>query len=489
MELPLNTPRLLHQLAKLGMQPPYVAGVDSATATVEALANYLHGEEMTAGAGPPSLSAEAMKLLNKLPDNVSDSLFIGSGWLDAADPDRLDTIRADTMAEWVTSIYPHRQYPGALIGSTNGAAAHLGATLGMPWLPQTLMVALRRSNVHLDDPQADMEWGREPARQLTEINPELKVYQMHDPNQDRLMLRELAYFRLKRTRLGTDYVEFLENYLAPGATLFIVECTYDWPTTGVSERHSFQHGGTGGASHKEYFEGGERVTEFLKREQSPFERWAPPEPDAHRPEAEWGFDPDLMEDIENLAARRGYRIRRIIFHDPQDLSPFVADYYRWSYWQKGLPGDRLLIETFVYLQPWLVQRCGMVPYWSVFPVDPSADRIQDYLEHTDPPYEEMYLNLFSNGIRSIGQPDLERWYEILRYARLHGKTLGVDEDSYPHDYASAVRYYTALKELDRKIPPLRTSLEQLDTFIAQSGDRYRVEWRDHPVDHQPDTQA
>jgi hypothetical protein len=125
----------------------------------------------------------------------------------------------------------------------------------------------------------------------------------------------------------------------------------------------------------------------------------------------------------------------------------------------------------------------------VFPVDPSADRIQDYLEHTDPPYEEMYLNLFSNGIRSIGQPDLERWYEILRYARLHGKTLGVDEDSYPHDYASAVRYYTALKELDREIPPLRTSLEQLDTFLAQSGDRYRVEWRDHPVDHQPDTQA
>jgi hypothetical protein len=489
MELPLNTPRLLHQLAKLGMQPPYVAAVDSATATVEALANYLHGEDMSAGTGPPTLSAEAMQLLNKLPDTISDGMFIGSGWLDATSPENLDTVQADTMAEWITSIYPKRQYPGALIGSTNGAAAHLGATLGMPWLPQTLMVAIRRSDVHLDDPQADMEWGREPARQIIANNPDLKVYQMHDPNQDRLMLRELAYFRLKRTRLGTDYIEFLEKHLEPGATLFVVECTYDWPTTGVSERHSFQQGGTGGASHQEYFEGGERVTEFLRREQSPFERWAPPKPDAHRPEAEWGFDPELMEDIEHLAARRGYRIRRIIFHYPQDLSPLVADLYRTRYWQKGLPGDRLLIETFVYLQPRLVQRCGMVPYWSVFNVDPAADRIQHYLEQTDPPYEEMYLNLFSNGIESIGQASIERWYELLRYARLHGSTLGVDEAHYPHDYASAVRYYTELRKLDRDIPLLRTTIEQLDAFLAQYGDRYRVEWRDHPVESTPDAEA
>jgi hypothetical protein len=489
MELPLNTPRLLHQLAKFGMQPPYVAGVDSATATVEALANYLHGEAVSEGTVSSELSAEVMKLLNKLPDTVSDGMFIGSGWLDATDPDNLDTIQAETMAEWVTSIYPERKYPGALIGSTNGAAAHLGATLGIPWLPQTLLVAVRRSDVHLDDPQADMEWGREPARQIIANNPELKVYQMHDPNQDRLMLRELGYFRLKRTRLGENYIEFLEKTLEPGATIFVVECTYDWPTTGVSEGHSFQQGGTGGASHKEYFEGGERVTEFLKREESPFERWAPPEPDAHRPEAEWGFDPELMEDIERLAARRGYRIRRIIFHDPEDLSPLVADLYRARYWQRGLPGDRLLIESFVYLQPWLGQRCGAVPYWSVFPVDPSADRLERYLEQTDPPYEEMYLNLFSNGIKSIGQPSLDRWYELLRYARLHGKTLGVDENNYPHDYASAVRYYTELKELNRKVPPLPTTIEELDAFLAQSGERYRVEWRDHPVEHTPDPQA
>jgi hypothetical protein len=488
MDLPINTPRLLYELAKHGLQPPYVAGVDSATATVEALANYLHGEDVNAGGPAPSLSSGAMQLLNKLPDSISDSLFVASGWLDATEPDHVDRVQSKTMTEWVTSIYPKRQYPGALIGSTNGAAMHLGAALDMPWLPQTLMVAVRRSDVHIDDPQADMEWGREPARRILENNPDLKVYQMHDPNQDRQMLQELAYFRLKRTTLGDNYIEFLEKTLAPGATLFVVECTYDWPTTAVADRHTFQHGGTGGATHKEYFEGGERVHDFLKRHHSPFERWAPPEPDAHRPEAEWGFDLELMQDIERLAARRGYKIRRIIFHDPQDLSPLVADFYRTSYWHRGLPGDRLVIESFVYLQPWWIQRTGAVPYWSVFPVDPSTDQLQEYLDQIETPYEEMYLNLFSNGIQSIGQASIERWYELLRYARLHGTTLGVDETSYPHDYASAVRYYTALKKLDREIPLLTPlSLEQLDTFLDQHGHRYRVEWRDHPVEKQPDT--
>jgi hypothetical protein len=360
---------------------------------------------------------------------------------------------------------------------------HLGAALGMPWLPQTLMVAVRRSGVHPDDPTADMEWGREPARQIIENNPGLKVYQMHDPNQDRRMLQELAYFRLKRTHLGTNYTEFLEKTLEPGATLFIVECTFDWPTTAVSEGHTFQQGGTGGATHQEYFEGSERVYNFLKREGSPFERWAPPEPDARRPEAEWGFDTDLMHDIEELAARRGYKIRRIVFQDPQDLSPLVADFYRHLYWQKGLPGDRLLIENFVYLQPWWCQRIGAVPYWSVFNVHPSADRIEDYLKHTDPPYDEIYLNLFSNGIEGIGQASIERWHELLRYAHRRGETVGVDEKNYPHDFASAVRYQSSLRKLDRHSPCLDpVSISQLDAFLAQSGNRYHVEWREHPVE-------
>ena len=47
---------------------------------------------------------------------------------------------------------------------------------------------------------------------------------MHDANQDRLMIRRMTYFRLKRLTLGRAYARFLEETLAPGGTILLVEC-------------------------------------------------------------------------------------------------------------------------------------------------------------------------------------------------------------------------------------------------------------------------
>lgn len=45
----------------------------------------------------------------------------------------------------------------------------------------------------------------QPAQELLRANPELALYQMHDPNQDRLMSQIMPYFRVKRLQLGTTY--------------------------------------------------------------------------------------------------------------------------------------------------------------------------------------------------------------------------------------------------------------------------------------------
>jgi hypothetical protein len=42
-------------------------------------------------------------------------------------------------------------------GSSNGAVAHLAAALGVPWLPQTLLLAVRTGGLDPDDPAADMQ--------------------------------------------------------------------------------------------------------------------------------------------------------------------------------------------------------------------------------------------------------------------------------------------------------------------------------------------
>ena len=55
----------------------------------------------------------------------------------------------------MTSLYPSRRYPMALIGSSNGAAVHLAAAMGAPWLPQTFMVPVRNPSNDPDDPRRD----------------------------------------------------------------------------------------------------------------------------------------------------------------------------------------------------------------------------------------------------------------------------------------------------------------------------------------------
>ena len=215
-----------------------LATFDSAAAMVRALARYLRGEDYPAlGAGAKSFSP----------------------WSEGIAPERLGAIRAERIAAWIVGQYPKRPYSAVLIGSSNGAAVHLGVALGIPWLPQTCLIPVRRGGIPPDEPKRDMQWAREPAEKLLAANPQWTLHQMNDANQNRLMLRGMSGFRVKRTRLGAAYERFLEHNLQPGATLFVVECGLRWPTVGVADRHIFQHGALGGATSEEYRHGGPRV--------------------------------------------------------------------------------------------------------------------------------------------------------------------------------------------------------------------------------------
>src|SRR5262249_51172650 len=158
-------------------------------------------------------------------------------------------------SEWVVDQYPRRQYPAVFIGSSNGAAMHLCCAMGAPWLPQTLLVPVRRAGVDLDDIPGIAAATMQSARELLQANPELALYQMHDPNQDRLMSRLMAYFRVKRLELGATYERFIEDTLAPGGTLVLLECRLAAPAARLGPRHFFQTGGLGDIPLEEYVRG------------------------------------------------------------------------------------------------------------------------------------------------------------------------------------------------------------------------------------------
>ncbi|HXJ80501.1 MAG TPA: hypothetical protein VMS64_17705 [Candidatus Methylomirabilis sp.] len=453
----------------------FVARFDSASGMLEALAHYLRGEDFP-GLGIIRYSKIPFLVVNKLPSGLRQRLYRMGAWREGLPPEQVGHVRAEALAQWVVEKYPRRRYPAVMIGSSNGALLHLACALGVPWLPQTLLMPVGRRGVHTDDIREIVAATEQPAQELLRANPELAVYQMHDPNQDRLMSQIMAYFRVKRLRLGATYERFIEDTVAPGGTIIVVECQLSAPAAKVGERHFFQTGGLGDIPLKEYVEGSARIEAFLRREGSHRTRWDPPEPDGEHPESEWGFDPALREDVERLAYRHGYRIRRLVFDHPQDVSPLMADFHRAWYRERGMAGQRLIGESFVQCEPWWMLRTGSVPYWSFFSVEDAAARLETYLDETEP-YDDIRLMLFSHGVESIGLASIARWRATLARARRGGGFLGVDERAFPQDFSTFVRYHDAMRAIPDRYPlPEAVPVEKFEHFLRRTTSRYAVAW-------------
>ncbi|MDA3644433.1 hypothetical protein LZ318_30515 [Saccharopolyspora indica] len=445
-----------------------VASFDSATGMLRALSRFLAGQDIPAiGQAPKKLEpvlAAVLAGVNRLPARWADQLYAGSGVSEALPPARLGEVDSDELASWVVDHYPKRRYPVVFIGSSNGAVVHLAAALDAPWLPQTVLIPVRRRGVDRDDPRGELEAGRDPAERLLAANPDLVLHHMHDPNQDRLMIAGMSYFRVKWRRLPDAYRRFLRDHLVAGGAVVTVECGLSWPVTRVGPRHVFQFGALGGASEDEYHSGGPRVADLLRRYGARRSGWRPPEPDERAPEAEWGFEPDLLTDLAEAAHQHRFSLRRMPFDHPERLSPLVADLHRTWYAQRGLPADRLLVESFLLMEPWWALRTGSVPFWMAFNTEGSHRALSDFLDTRD--FEEIRLMLFSHGTESIGLSGIDDWRRLLDRAGRRGELLGVDPRAFPRDFAGLVR---AHRELSRvrpcwELPPPRR-LSDVDPLL------------------------
>ncbi|KUL36855.1 hypothetical protein ADL22_23440 [Streptomyces sp. NRRL F-4489] len=455
-----------------------VASFDSATGMLRALARFHAGRDVPAlGRAPAALDGPASALLgaaNRLPTAVQDRAYAASGWASAIPPRTAGQVRADALADWVTGHYPRRRYPVIFIGSANGALVHLAAALDAAWLPQTLLVPVRRHGVAPDDPRGDLAAVRDAGRALLDANPDLVLHHMHDPNQDRLMIAEMTYFRLKWSRLPAAYRRFVRDHLAPGGRIVAVDCGLRWPTTAIGERYLFQFGALGDATPEEYHQGSPRVADLLSRYGSAARRWDPPAPDGESPEAEWGFRPELLDDLSAFAGQHGIGLDVLRFPAPQALSPAVADLYRAWYERRNVPADRLLVESFLLLDPWQALRTGSVPYWAVFGTESCRAGLADYLDSTAP-YDEIRVLLFNHGTESIGLAGAEDWRRTAARARKVGVLTGVDAAAYPRDFASLLRTHRELRKIRTRYPmPQPLGVEGAADALTSRKD---VDWR------------
>jgi hypothetical protein len=450
----------------LGALPPkFAAGFDSGVGFAIALGNCLKGQDFKGLGVDPPLEPLA-KFVNMLPKQIRETLYVQGTGAEGIPAEDMAKVRAEAFSKAVTNMYPDRKYPAIMIGSVSGAMAHLAAAMGIPLLPQTFMIPVKRpGHLSIDEPKRTMDWGLKPGDVLLRNNPHLKLHHMFDPSQDRLTLEKISYFRVKMLRMDLEYERFIINHLQEGGTIIVSNCTRKWPVTTISDRFTFQFGALGGATEEEFLHGSDRVANFLANYNSHVRRWDAPAPDSEQPEAEWGFDVSLMKDIDRVARENGYKVRIISYYEPEHPSPFVAELYRWWYNQKGVLTNRLVAESFFMHEPYWVLKTGSVPFWMKLNADPSAEWLEQYLKVADP-YDEIYLMLFSNGVESVGLAGTDRWKKILSQARKKHDFLGVNAENYPQDLASMIRYNTEFKEKisSRYNFQLHLTLDQLNDF-------------------------
>ncbi len=475
--------RHIQPAAKERPLKPKIANFDSATAMVRALASHCRDEDFIALGSFPRWATSFMSgvggLVNHMPGIVRNAVYTVSGWTEAVAPRQIVGARTDPagVARWLCEHYPKKRYPAMMIGSSNGALMHLCAACGIPWLPQTYLMPVAHRRLDPNDVATELARMRPLALRFLGEHQDVQLHHMHDPSQDRLMVQLMSYFRLKYLRLPDAYETFMQQCLEPGATICIVDCALPWPTTQLADRYVFQMGALGGPTADEYLHGGPRVTAFLEQTHASVRRWTAPEPDALRPEAEWGFEKTLDSAIEAFAQRNGYRVERLSFSHPEELSPLIADLHAKWYGEHGIEAKRLLVESFILMDPHRALRAGLVPFWMFFNMLPSHASLTRYLDGR-PPFDEIAMMLFSHGVRSIGLAAIEDWDQCLAKARKQGYYVGVDRRAYPQDFATFVNYSRDLERrfgnVNRVLPPMPYATAR--DFIRSHSAGTRLSW-------------
>ncbi|MEN3269828.1 hypothetical protein [Pseudonocardia sp.] len=404
-----------------------VASFDSATVLHAALSAALRGEPFPhLGNGP--LAGAAIRAAGRLPWPLLRRLYTRIGASEGVDPGRLGDVDMNAVAGWLADGYPQRCYPAALVGSSNGALAHLAAAMQVPWLPGTVLVPVARTG----DPQRPVDalhFGERAAPALLDRNPDVVLHHMHDQVQDELMVARMTYFRIKWQTLPEPYARFLTGSLAPGAPVVLVEDRSRWPVVRVGDRHVFQTGAQGGLEPQAYLD-----------------RPHTPRPDGEEPEAEWGADPQFGTSLAGWCVAHGHPLLRIAYSGPQAPAHAVASVVRDWYTRRGEPADRLVVPSFVLGDPWRTLNAAAVPFWTFFSVQPALRALEDHLL-ASAPYRNVDILLFQHGVHSAGIARPEEWVRVARGNGATARLMAVSPRRFPHDIASLGRYGRMLAEL------------------------------------------
>jgi len=86
------------------------------------------------------------------------------------------------------------------------------------------------------------------------------------------------------------------------------------------------------------------------------------------------------------------------------------------------------------------------------------------------------MSLFSHGVESVGLPTIGQWRSVLQRAGKIGSFLGVDEQAFPRDFATLVRYHQALARGSASATPCRARWRSRSSTPSWAGIGNGMPW-------------
>jgi len=329
---------------------------------------------------------------------------------------------------------------GAALG---GAAAHLCASLGAPFLPQPFILGFKGGSPD-DDIHQHLENALEIAQGIADGNPGLLLISHFDPIHDGWLTRNITHMRIKLRYLPNSYAQFIKKHLRPGGSIVYLDCGLTWPQYELSPHHHFQVGGWGGLQPHEYLDGSEQIDAILAQRGSPHRGpWRlDGVPLQQHPESEWGTTPGLGSALSEFCCREGYAFLRLQLPHPDDFShlAFLAQLERCRL--QGIEPQGVIVETFTQYAPTMADRASLLPLWLIFNTWDSLA----FLERMMAKFPADKPVFFSGLITFSETPDMvpfEEWNQVLQQFRW--VNIGPRAARYPADLEALWRWPEALR--------------------------------------------
>ncbi|MFG3697175.1 hypothetical protein ACGF5C_04530 [Micromonospora sp. NPDC047620] len=438
-----------------------VAAGSAARVLVAATARALRGTDC-ADLGYPGHSGPLSRFTGA-PEPVRRAAVVRAAGRVALTPGQTAEVDAERIARWFADQYPRRRYPGALLGSPHGAAAHLATALGVPWLPAGFEMSVHWAQGAVDRPQSALDHGAALTARLLAGNPDLHVRQVHCPASRGALAGATVSLAARWRSLPAAYARFLADLLEPGAPVLLLRDARTWPVFDSAPGHSFQVGCPGsGLDPVDFHPDSHALRQVLRSAGGDGAHWQPPEVCAPPAPAEHGVESGFEDSVREWTARHRHPLHRVLVPRPGALSAATADLYRRWLRAAGKTGNRLVVECGRLLDPWQVVRAGMVPYWCENATRRSVEGVEWWLAGSEP-FSSVDVLPEPPGLRSPALAGLPQWLAVAGFGRRRRALDRTSARGYPVTSVPTRRATEVLRAqpYDLPTPPPMTVAEAL----------------------------